>query len=154
MLESCFDNLDIEFTTHPAYLSQPNTQWRPLLFCFTDRQYMMKYNQVLWIWCAFKGQIQLFFRHLPVPWQLYLTVFSARCDIPQEEFVWWCLIPLSTIFQLYRGGQFYWWWKPEDPENPTDRSQIRQTWSHNVVHLAPIEIRNNNIRGDRHRLHW
>ena len=31
----------------------------------------------------------------------------------------WCLMPLSAIFQLYR-GQFYLWRKPEYPEKTTD----------------------------------
>jgi hypothetical protein len=68
-----------------------------------------------------------------------------------------CLTPLSTIFQLYRCGQFYWWREKKYPEKTTDRPVVSHVTNYITqycrIHFAFSGIRTHNISGDRYLLH-
>jgi len=65
-------------------------------------------------------------------------------------------MPLTTIFQLYHGGQIYRLRKPKYPAKTTDLPQVTGKLYHITLsraHFAWAGIWTHNVRGDRHWLH-
>ena len=83
-----------------------NVLYNYSITCFNMIIYMVGNNRGSW--CSLKKSCR-FFTHF---------VINVKSWIRTPERFWhcaglvkfWCLTPLSTIFQLYRGGQLYWWY--------------------------------------------
>ena len=87
----------------------------------------------------------------PNCWGFVYTCFQKKsaqkrilCDLPFYKGLGlglWYLIPLSTISQLYRGSEFYWWRKLEYQEKTTYLQQVIDKLYHIMlywVHLAYV----------------
>ena len=87
----------------------------------------------------------------------HVTFISTCTKFNMLVLVLWCFTPLSTIFQLYRGGQcdqLYrggqcdWWRKPGYPEKTTDLLQGIDKLYHIMlygVHFSIIGIQTHNV---------
>ena len=101
----------------------------------------------IWLFCCFV-LLYIFFWSLCSLFFFDIRIMISRYGIFKLFLGLWCLSPLSIIFQLYRGGQLYWWRKPEYPGETTYLQHVTDT--HNIarIHLAMNGILTHNICGD------
>ena len=71
-------------------------------------------------------------------WTQYFAWLVGKPNIFKTGLGLWCLMPLSTLFQLYHSSQFYWWKKTGVPELMWNNMYIIYSLVHGVFQLISV----------------
>ena len=107
--------------------------------------YYFVHHDYYWIASVFVFNVYLYKWWNPLQPMFYLLEIGLGL---------WYLTPLSTIFQLYRSGQCYWW---KQPEKTTDLSQVTDKLYHIMlyqVHLVWVEFKLTTSVPNRNWKNW